>query len=208
MGKDKLYVQISAGRGPAECSWVVAKVLKVFINYLKGKSLEYEIVSRQEGQQNRTLNSVLILVKGKKLSSILKEWEGTVQWIGKSPFRKFHKRKNWFIGVSFLEDSEEVKFNTNDLEYQTFRASGPGGQHRNKVETAVRVTHKSSGLSVTASDSKSQIQNKKNALLKMEALFKNYQLENIQNRTNEQWMEHLQLERGNPVKVFTERDFK
>lgn len=202
MVNSKIYIQISAGRGPAECCWVVAQVLKVLIKEIESSALSYEVIQRQEGQQNRTLSSVLLSVSGKDVKVKMQEWEGTIQWIGQSPFRKFHKRKNWFVGVSFFEESQELKLNMNELEYQTFRSSGPGGQHRNKVETAVRVIHKPSGLQVTATDCKSQVQNKKNALQKMELAFQNHALNAWQQQMEDQWSAHLQLERGNPVKVF------
>lgn len=202
MVNNKIYIQISAGRGPAECCWVVAQVLKVLIRDVESNVLKYEIIQRQEGREKRTLNSVLLSVSGQDVKSKIKAWEGTIQWIGQSPFRKFHKRKNWFVGVSFFEKSEELKLDMNELEYQTFRSSGPGGQHRNKVETAVRVIHKSSGLQVTATDSKSQVQNKKNALQKMVLAFENHALDAWQQQMEDQWSAHLQLERGNPVKVF------
>ena len=202
MKNSKIYIQISAGRGPAECCWVVAQVLKVLIKQIEQSALVYEIIHRQEGPLNRTLSSVLISVAGKDVKNQVKEWEGTIQWIGQSPFRKFHKRKNWFVGVSFFEETEATTFNVSDIEYQTFRASGPGGQHRNKVETAVRAVHKPSGLQVTSSDSKSQIQNKKSALQKIELAFQEHALGAWQEQMNKQWSAHLQLQRGNPQKIF------
>ncbi len=186
-------IQISAGRGPAECCWVVAQVLKLLIKEAERKGFSYEILFRQEGQENGTLNSVLVQISGKAVKDFLSNWQGTIQWIGKSPFRKFHKRKNWFVGLSALDQKAGVKLNESDLEFNAFRSSGPGGQHRNKEETAVRATHKPTGLSVTASDSKSQLQNKKNAIKKMQEAFEQNDLKVIQEQMNEQWKEHLSL---------------
>jgi len=202
MKNSKIYIQISAGRGPAECCWVVAQVLKVLIKEIESNSFSYEIINRQEGQQNRTLSSTLLSVQGRDVKEKLKGWEGTIQWIGQSPFRKFHKRKNWFVGVSFFQEVKELRFNQSDVEFQTFRASGPGGQHRNKVETAVRAIHKPSGLQVTSTDSKSQIQNKKSALQKIESAFTGNALNVWREQIEDQWSAHLRLERGNAVKVF------
>lgn len=205
--KETIIIQISAGRGPAECCWVVAQVLKVLISYLKKENIEYHIISRSEGIQNGTLNSVLLQIKGVNVLTKLKAWEGTIQWIGKSRFRRLHKRKNWFVGVSLFEERKSQTIDLSQVIFQSFRSSGPGGQHRNKVETAIRATDVKSGLSAVASDSKSQVQNKKNALKKLEELLEKNKLEQIEESLNDQWKKHLVLERGNPVKVFVGNKF-
>lgn len=207
-GKEKMYLHISAGRGPAECCWVVAQVVKRLIELAKSKRIGYEIVSRVPGTEMGTLSSCLILLKGDRIKDSFKDWEGTIQWIGKSHYRKFHKRKNWFVGASLYAGSSKLSLNESDIRYQSFRASGPGGQHRNKVETAVRATHNVSGLTVTATESKSQHQNKKLALEKMKAAFELHEVEMMQKQLDDQWKEHLSLKRGNPVKVFKGSGFK
>lgn len=205
--KSKLYIQITAGRGPAECCWVVAQVLKVLIKQCEELKLPTQVISRQQGTENGTLYSALLEVSGKEITRKLASWHGVIQWIGKSPFRKYHKRKNWFVGVAFFETKRHDKINRNELQFQTFRASGPGGQHRNKVETAVRVTHKATGVTASASESKSQHQNKQLALKKLEQVFEQTMLDQQRKLIDDQWHEHLSLERGNAVKVFEGKDF-
>lgn len=200
--KDNIYMQISAGRGPAECAWVVAQLLRFILSELKTTGLICKVISRNKGSEPGTINSCLIQITGQDVREKTKGWEGTVQWIGKSPYRKFHKRKNWFVGISLFMESEHHGYKEADLAFSTYRASGPGGQHRNKVETAVRVTHKLSGITVTASDSKSQLQNKKAAIEKIKLALSQLDIDKIRERIDEQWREHLSLQRGNPVKVF------
>lgn len=206
--KEKIYVQLSAGRGPVECAWVVAKLLKVLLAELKAERYEAVVLARSTGFEAGTLNSCLLQVSGNGVRSLLKTWEGTIQWIGKSPFRKFHKRKNWFVGLSVFGENEHVNLHEKDLVFSTFRGSGPGGQHRNKVETAVRVVHKPTGLTVTSSDSKSQMQNRKSAIEKIKRAFKDHELEMMRQRMDEQWKEHLSVQRGNPSRVFEGAEFK
>lgn len=122
--------------------------------------------------------------------------------VPQSIYRPNHGRKNWFVGVSVVGMPEMFHLNENEITYETFRASGPGGQHVNKTESAVRATHVPSGISVTASDRRSQPQNKKMA--KERLLMKIALLQQSQNSKNEyrNWNNHNMLRRGNPVKVF------
>jgi len=129
-------------------------------------------------------------------------WLGTIQWISKSPIRKYHKRKNWYIKCIEVFLPETKPIDLKDLTIKAYKASGPGGQHRNKVETAIRIIHRPTGLLVTASDSKSKAQNKKRALEKMREKLatenKNLQI----SYDFEEWNSKLEIERGNPAKVF------
>ncbi len=201
------YIQISAGKGPAECCWVVAQVLKTLLVEIRTYGFGYEVFQKSDGTEHGTLNSCSIRVEGKEVQKALATWKGTIQWIGQSPYRKFHKRKNWFVGVSFFVDVEVQTFNESEVEFQPFRASGPGGQHRNKVETAVRATHKPTGVTATATDSKSQLQNKKAALEKIKLAVRQHEMDGLRKREDELWKEHLSLERGNATKVFEGRKF-
>lgn len=122
---------------------------------------ETEIVERETGPLNRTLLSAVISLQGGDYHALIEDWEGTVQWIAKSPYRIYHKRKNWFVGVQTFTLSESQEATKAEIRYETLRASGPGGQHVNKTESAVRAVHIPTGMSVVASDQRSQWQNKK-----------------------------------------------
>lgn len=201
-------IQISAGRGPLECAWVVAQVLKFFLEDLKKHAIDYTILHKQNGYENGTVESATILLKGKNLDSFLSEWIGTIQWIGKSQYRKYHKRKNWFIGLFELKTVQSEKIKLSDISYQSMRSQGKGGQHVNKVNTAVRATHKPTGVAVVSMDSRSQLQNKKLATERLFAKLEEEKFKVLAEKANQDWNNHLNIERGNPVKVFTGKDFK
>ena len=205
--KSSIYIQISAGRGPAECCWVVAQVSKLIIREIEERNLSYEIVDQSPGQQNSTYQSIIIKVKGNQLKENLGGWQGTILWKGQSPFRKFHKRKNWFIGVTFFDLPKSKVIHEHEVTFQSFRASGPGGQHRNKVETAIRATHSPTKLSVTSTESRSQLQNKKGAFEKLKLLINEQNIALMKGQINEKWKSHLALERGNAVRVFLGEKF-
>lgn len=201
MNNMKIYIQITSGRGPAECCRVVALVLKEIIGQAQQKGLIVEILEREEGPLNRTLFSAVLSVEGTECNLLKEEWEGTVQWIAQSPYRIYHKRKNWFIGINTFKVPDVKDVDEKEFSYQTLRASGPGGQHVNKTESAVRVTHLSSGLSVTASDQRSQLQNKKLATERLLIKLSAWKIEQTMRIAQENWNNHNSLQRGNPVKV-------
>lgn len=95
----------------------------------------------------------------------------------------------------------------NSVSFQTLKASGPGGQHRNKVETAIRATHGESGLSAIASEHRSQHKNRHLAIQKLKLLLEQKDIDDQSKLINNLWMKHLSLERGNAVKVFEGRKF-
>ncbi|MBV4359619.1 peptide chain release factor H [Pinibacter aurantiacus] len=198
-----IYIQISSGRGPAECERVVAKVQQLFLKEAAVRSLSATVIDKTSGQINGTLQSTLLQLQGENLKAFVNEWEGTIQWIGKSPYRKFHKRKNWFVSVQSFSPSKEIAFDEKEVEFKTCRASGPGGQNVNKTETAVRATHIASGISVMASDTRSQHQNKKLAIERLQLKIKAWQMEEQMNNIAAQWNQHTSLKRGDAVRVLT-----
>lgn len=206
--KSKEYLlNITSGRGPAECCWVVSKLLSKIIVDIKTNDFSYEVINREKGIEQGTLLSASIKICGNSIEQLITDWQGTIQWIGQSPFRKFHKRKNWFVGVSFSPISESIQFCEKDVVYQTLRSGGPGGQHVNKVSTAVRAVHKPSGLTVTAGDTRSQLQNKKMASQRLFELYQKRLSEKLVHEQQDIWNNHNFLNRGNPVRVFKGREF-
>jgi len=204
---DKI-IQMTAGRGPAECCWVVAQVLKILITEVKAKGIEYIILQREKGIENGTVQSVSIQLSGADVNSFLTTWLGTVQWVGTSTFRKYHKRKNWFIGVYELEQLSLSELNEKDISFQTMRSTGPGGQNVNKVNSAVRAIHTPTGVQVVAMDSRSQHQNKKLAIARLKEKVMDANRQQLKTMELNQWENHLSLERGNPIRVFKGTDFK
>lgn len=199
-------IQISAGKGPLECAFVVAKVLKLFLKELINNKIDYTILYKENGIENSTVQSVSIQIKGNKLADFTANWLGTIQWIGTSTFRKLNKRKNWFIGCFEVENALILKIDENEIKFQAIRSSGAGGQHVNKVSSAIRAKHTKTGIQVLVMDSKSQHQNKKIAIKRLQDKVANFNLEKEQIKN--QWQNHQQLERGNPVRVFKGSDFK
>lgn len=203
-------IQISAGKGPAECDYVVAKVLKIFLKELINNKIDYTIINKEKGIENSTIQSVSIQIKGKNLADFTANWLGTIQWKGTSTYRKQHKRKNWFIGCFEIDKIPAFagKTDKGEIQFQAIRSSGAGGQHVNKVSSAIRAKHLKTGLQVLVMDSRSQHQNKKIAIQRLQEKVAAFNLKQTKEQIKNEWENHQQLERGNPTRVFTGIDFK
>lgn len=201
-------IQITAGRGPAECTWVAAQVLKKVLEEAQEQQLEAILLQREPGQENGTVETASIAIKGKTAEQFVNSWIGTIQWIGQSQFRKMHKRKNWFIGIFEIEPQRNSSVSENDIRYQAMRSSGAGGQHVNKVSSAIRATHIPTGIAVVSMDSRSQHKNKKLATERLLKKLEDETLQQLKNHVEKQWENQLNIQRGNPIRVFTGTDFK
>jgi len=200
------YILFTAGRGPVECGLAVQGVQMRFKKFLEAQGHNYEIVRQQLGPIARSIDTIVFRIEMDNISE-LEGWLGTIQWINKSPVRKFVKRKNWYIKCCEVFMPETKSINLKDITIQAFKASGPGGQHRNKVETAIRIIHRPTGIIVTATDSKSKAQNKKRALAKLNESLINQNRLKLEQFNLEEWSSKIEIERGNPTKVFYSTKF-
>ena len=203
---ETLYCQITSGRGPVEVTRAVWLVREKMAEDAYDKKITTELIDYEEGTHPNCFFSVVLMIIAdtkEQLEQFRKEWEGSVAWIAtKNPYRPHHKRTRWFVGCCFYERVQESTINEKDIQYQTTRSSGPGGQNVNKVESAVRATHIPTGISVLAQDFRDQPQNKKLARERLIAKLSAMSEAQRQQQTYDMWMNHNLLQRGNPVKVF------
>jgi peptide chain release factor len=196
------WLQVTAGKGPAECAWAVLLVIGKIQEEASTAGLKATVLEMEPGSKAGTAQSALMSIAGNGAETFVASWEGTAQWIARSPFRPEHKRKNWFVGIEGLEAAEETRFDTRDVKWETMRASGPGGQHVNRTESAVRVTHAATGLQAYASEERSQHRNRKLALARLARKLTEADAERRDDALAKRWRAHQEFERGNPVRTF------
>lgn len=202
-----MLLLITSGRGPAECEYAVANIAKKIVAELENKNISATIIETVDGYNEGTYCSVLLSVTGG--DAYCRSICGTMQWIGKSPYRPNHKRKNWFVGVSEVPEPETMpELDTKYLTFTTMRASGPGGQNVNKTDSAVRVIHNPTGLTASSQEERSQLQNKKVAVMKLARMFHERNKASQAAADQAAWDNHNNLERGNAIRVYEGDKFR
>lgn len=199
---EKVILHITSGGGPAECERAAAKVLALLLEDLRGHGVAIHVLHRITGTENATLRMALLQLKHPDLKSLVQPWLGTVLWIEKSPYRPQHGRKNWYVGIFEQEEAPDFLFLETDVKIQAVRSSGAGGQHVNKVSSAVRLTHLPTGISVFVQDSRSQLRNKQLGMERLQEKVQHYQSQEQVDQATQCYQQQSALERSNPVKVF------
>jgi peptide chain release factor len=149
------------------------------------------------------IRSALLALEGKEAKTIAGSWTGIVRWVWRSAYRPGHKRKNWFVSITQYSTPEQRDlFSPSEVRFETARSGGPGGQHVNKTETAVRAVHILTGKSAIAREERSQLMNKRLALARLVSLLAEEQAGKEKQSRSELRHSHWELERGNPVRVY------
>ncbi|MBI6951179.1 peptide chain release factor H [Pseudomonas sp. CCOS 191] len=201
-----ILLQLSAAQGPEECALAVAKALLRLQAEADALAVAVRILEQEPGPRRGTLRSVLLALDGEQAERLADHWTGSLQWTCSSPYRPAHARKNWFFGgARFAPPAPEL---ASEIHFETLRSSGPGGQHVNTTDSAVRATHLASGVSVKVQSERSQHANKRLALLLIGQRLAQ-QAEQVDSELRaERRLFHHRIERGNPRRVFRGERFE
>ena len=196
MDAHNAYLDIQAGSGGTEAQDWAEMLLRMYLRWAESRGLKAEILEASAGEV-AGLKSATVLLSGDYAYGWLRTETGVHRLVRKSPFDAGHRRHTSFAAVFVspeIEDDIDIEIDPSDLRVDVYRASGAGGQHVNKTESAVRITHMPSGIVVQCQNDRSQHKNCATAMSQLKA--KLYEQEQQKRREQAETLEEGKADIG------------
>lgn len=196
--------EIHAGAGGTEsCDWAVM-LSRMYTKYFDKKGYKYEVIDEQPGEETGIKN-IIYLVRGKHAYGYLKNEKGVHRLVRLSPFDSNNRRHTSFAAVDVIpqfENDVDVEIKEQDVRIDVYRSSGAGGQGVNTTDSAVRVTHLSTGLVVTCQNERSQIKNKEIAMKILRSKLYQMKLKEQQEKIDSMKSDHSGIDFGSQIRSY------
>ena len=203
-------LQITAGAGGTEsCDWA-QMLMRMYAMYCEKNNLKSSILNEQDGD-TAGIKSATLKIEGEYAFGWLKGENGVHRLVRISPFDSNAKRHTSFASVyvyPLIDDSINIEINQSDLEINTSRSSGAGGQSVNKIETKVQITHKPSGIQITCSETRSQLDNKLRAMQMLKSQLYEIELKKKNEKRNEIESSKKKIEWGSQIRNYVLHPYK
>ncbi len=215
--RNDAIIEISSGAGGRDAEDFAAMLLRMYERYAERKNYKVKVISTSFGEaggpEGRTgIKDVSLEIKGSYVFGFLKKESGVHRLVRKSPFSSASVRHTSFAQVSVIpkieEKDSEVEIKEEDLRIDTFRSSGPGGQHVNRRETAVRITHLPTKLTASSQSGKLQGENKKEAMNILRSKIEQLQEEEKKRKMEKERGELASASWGNQIRNYVLHPYK
>jgi len=197
-------LSISAGAGGTEATDWTEMLLRMYLRWAERHRFPTEILDQQEGEQ-AGLKSVTVAVNGRRAYGWLRAERGVHRLVRISPFDSQNRRQTTFALVEVLPEADEdveLELDWDQIRVDTFRSQGAGGQHVNKTDSAVRLTHLPTGIVAQSQNERSQTQNKEMAIKVLKARLLERALEEKEAEVRKLKGEHVEAGWGNQIRSY------